>query len=131
MEQFLQSVALVLVAVVLVLVVGKQSRDMGLLLSLGVCCGVCLTAVAFLTPVMEFLREVRSLGGIDSGFLSILLKAAGIAFLAEIASLICTDAGESAMAKAVQILANAAILWLSLPLLKELVSLLEEVLGKV
>lgn len=131
MEQFLQAVGLALVGVILALVVGKQSRDMSLLLSLGICCGICLTAAVYLTPVMEFLREIRKLGGIDSSFLAVLLKAAGIGFLAELAGLICADAGESAMGKAVQILANAAILWISLPMLRQLVTLLEEVLGKI
>lgn len=131
METFLQSVALVLIGVILSLVVGRQSRDMSLLLSLGVCAGVCIAAAGYLGSLVDFLGELRSLGGLDREFLSILLKCAGIGFLAELAGLICTDAGESAMAKAIQILANTVVLFLSLPLLRQMVELLEEVLGTV
>lgn len=131
MEHFLQSVALVLLAVILSLVIGKQNREMSVLLSLGVCCLVFLAGGAFLEPVLEFLTEIRKLGNLDNQYLSILLKAAGIGLLAELSGLICSDAGEGAMGKAVQLLSNAAVLWISLPLFKQLLALLEEVLGQV
>lgn len=131
MEQFIQAVALVLVAVIVTLVVGRHSRDIGLVLSLAVCVLVLLAGAAFLEPIIEFLQEIQTLGNIDREFLAILLKAAGIGLLAELAGLICTDAGENAMGKAVQMLANAAILWISMPLLRKLLALLEEVLGQI
>lgn len=131
MELFLQAVALVLIGVVLTLIVGKQSRDMSLLLSLGICAMICIAAAGYLASLMDFLGEIRALGGLDREFLAILLKCAGIGFLAELAGLICADAGESAMGKAIQILANAAVIFLSLPLLRQLLELLEEVLGQV
>lgn len=117
-----------LLAVILSLVLARQSKDMSLLLSLAVCCMICVAAMSFLSPVVEFLREVRRLGELDSEFLSILLKCAGIGVLSELAGLICSDAGEGAMGKALQILSNAAILWLSLPMLRQLLALLQEVL---
>lgn len=131
MEQFIQAVALVLVAVIVTLVVGRHSRDISLVLSLAVCVLVLLAGAAFLEPIIEFLQEIQTLGNIDREFLAILLKAAGIGLLAELAGLICTDAGENAMGKAVQMLANAAILWISMPLLRKLLALLEEVLGQI
>lgn len=131
METFLQAVGLVLVGVVLALLVGKHSREMGLLLSLAVCTGVCIAAAGYLGQLTDFLSEVRILGNLDREFLGILLKCAGIGFLAEIAALICGDAGQSAMGKALQLLANAAVIFLSLPLLRRMLELLEEVLGQV
>lgn len=128
MEQFLQSVALVLLAVILSLVVGKQSRDMSLLLTLGVCALVCVGAVGFLSPVVDLLRQIRRLGDLDQEFLTILLKCTGVGFLAELAVLICADAGQNAMGKALQLLANAAILWLSIPMIQKLLDILQEVL---
>lgn len=130
MEQFLQAAGLVLVAVILSLVLSRQSQDMSLLLSLAVCCMVCLAAGTFLQPVMNFVKQLRQLGGLDGDFVSILLKCAGISLLAELAGLICSDAGQSAMGKALQMLAGAAILYLSLPLMTRLLTILEEVLGQ-
>ena len=128
MELFLRATALVLLGVILILVL-QRSREMGLLVSLGICVSVILAAVSMLEPVLDFLKELRRLGGLDREFLNILLKCAGIGMIGEVAALICADAGETAMAKAVQLLTNGAMLLLSLPLLRQMVRLLEEVLG--
>ncbi len=128
MDGFVRPVGLVLVAVLLSLVLGKQSKDMAAALSLAVCAGVCLAAAAFWEPVLALISSVRRLGNLDSEAVSILLKAAGIGLLSELASLICADAGEGAMARAVQLLGTAAVLWISLPLFQQLLTLIEEVL---
>lgn len=131
MELYLQSTALILIAIVLGLMLDTQHKAMAKLLSLGVCSMVCISAVQYLSPVIDLMNELRDLAGISGEMLSIVLKAAGIGLLSELASLICSDAGEGAMGKAVQLLSNGVVLWISLPLLKELISLLQEVLGKV
>lgn len=131
MAEYLQWTAVILIGLILSLVLGKQSRDMSLLLTLAVCVLVCLGALEFLEPVTELLRELRQLGGLDSQAVSILLKAAGIGLLSELAGLLCADAGESALGKALQILSNAAILWLSLPLFRQIIDLIGEVLAEI
>ena len=122
---------MVLIGLILSIVLGKRSRDMGLLLTLAVCVLVCLGALEFLRPVTELLRELRRLGGLDSESVSILLKAAGIGLLSELAGLLCADAGEGALGKALQLLSNAAILWLSLPLFRHIIGLIGEVLAEI
>lgn len=131
MAEYLQWTAVVLIGLILSMVLGKRSRDMGLLLTLAVCVLVYLGALEFLRPVTELLRELRRLGGLDSEAVSILLKAAGIGLLSELAGLLCADAGESALGKALQILSNAAILWLSLPLFRQIIGLIGEVLAEI
>ena len=131
MAEYLQWTAIILIGLILSIVLGKQSRDMSLLLTLAVCVLVCLGALEFLEPVMELLRELRRLGGFDSEAVSILLKAAGIGLLSELAGLLCADAGERALGKVLQILSNAAILWLSLPLFRQIIDLIGEVLAKI
>ena len=129
METFLRGIALVLVGVILSLIISRQNRDLGVLLSIGICTMICISAAAYLESLTDFLKNILILGGINRNYLSILLKCTGIGLLSELAGLICIDAGENAMSKALQILANGAILFLSLPLLQKLLELLEEVLG--
>lgn len=131
MEGFVQGTGLILVGVVLTLVIRHQRPDMGLLLSLGICCCVCVAAAGYLSAVMDLLNKVRLLGGLDRTALSVLLKCAGIGFLGELAGLVCMDAGHSAMAKALQILSGAAVIYLSIPLIEQLLELMEEVLGQI
>ena len=130
MSEYLQWTAVILIGLILSMVLGRRSKDMSLLLTLAVCVLVCLGAMEFLEPVMELMRELRRLGGLDHEAVSILLKAAGIGLLSELAGLLCADVGESALGKVLQILSNAAILWLSLPLFRQIIDLIGEVLAK-
>lgn len=131
MELYLQASAMVLLAVILILLLGKQCKDISLMLTMGVCCLVCAGAGIFLEPVVAFLKDLRKLGDLDPNLISVLLKCAGIGFLSELINLICADAGESALGKALQFLSNGVILFLSLPLLRQLISILEEVLMQI
>ena len=131
MADYLRWTAAVLIGLILSLVISKQSKDMSLLLTLAVCVLVCLGALEFLEPVAELLRELRRLGGLDSEAVSILMKAALIGLLSELMGLICADVGEGALGKALQILSNAAVLWLSIPLLRQLITMVGEVLAEI
>lgn len=131
MGEYLRFAAAALIGLILVLVVGRQSRDLGMLLSLAVCVLLALGAMEFLEPVMELLQELKRLGELDGGAVGILLRCAGIGMISELAGLLCADAGEGAMGRALQICANAAILWLSLPLLRQVLTMIGEVLAKV
>jgi hypothetical protein len=53
----------------------------------------------------------------------------GIGILSEISALICADAGNSSLGKALQILGGTAMLWLSLPVFRTLVDLIRSILG--
>lgn len=131
MADYLRWTAAVLIGLILSLVISKQSKDMSLLLTLAVCVLVCLGALEFLEPVTELLRELRRLGGLDSEAVTILMKAALIGLLSELMGLICADVGEGALGKALQILSNAAVLWLSIPLLRQLITMVGEVLAEI
>ena len=131
MADYLRWTAAVLIGLILSLVISKQSKDMSLLLTLAVCVLVCLGALEFLEPVAELLRELRRLGGLDSEAVSILMKASLIGLLSELMGLVCADVGEGALGKALQILSNAAVLWLSIPLLRQLITMVGEVLAEI
>jgi hypothetical protein len=59
------------------------------------------------------------------------MKYVGIVLLAEIIGHICTDAGNAALGKTVQLLATTAVLWLSLPLFSKLMELIEQALVNI
>lgn len=131
MEQYLQACAGALIAVVLCLTLGKQGKETGLLLTMSVCCMICVIAMHYLDPVVEFVNQLEDIGALDGDLVAILLKAAGIGFLSEIACLVCTDAGNSALGKSLQILGSGVVLWLSIPLFQALMELLQQILGGI
>ena len=131
MGEYIRYTALALMGLVLVLVVGKQGKDFSLLLTLAVCALLCMGVMEFLEPVTQFLAQLRRLGKLDSQAVEILLKAAGVGLVGELAANLCADAGEAAVGKVLHILTNAAILWLSLPLFQQILTLIEEVLSGI
>lgn len=120
-----------LLATVFVLILKNSSKGIGELLSLLVCCMVMMAAVNYLSPVIDFIESVQALSGLDTDMLKILLKVVGISVTAEIAGLLCADAGNSAMGKTLQILATAVILCLSLPMFNALLQLIEGILKRI
>ena len=130
MGTFISVLAAVLLAVVLGLVLNKQSKDMTLLLTMAVCAMVMLAAVTYLQPVIDFLDRLQSVGDIDSDMLQIILKSVGIALVGEIAGMICNDSGFGAMGKAIRILSTGTILWLSIPLMESMLELLQKIMGE-
>ena len=128
MDTFFRLVGGVLIAVVLGVTLSRQSQDITLVLSVGVCCMVVMAAAVFLTPVMDLIRRLQQLAQLEEGTLNTVLKAVGIGLVGEIAALVCGDAGNAALSKAVQIATASAVLWLSVPLMEELLVLIREVL---
>lgn len=131
MEGFWQGTAGVLLAMVVGIAISRQGKESHLLLTMAVCCMVAGLAVSYLSPVISYIRQLQSISHMDSELLQILLKAVGVGLVGEIAALICTDSGNAALGKAVQLLSTAAILSISLPLLQTLLELLQDILGEV
>ena len=131
MGLFWKAAGAVLIAVVLGLSLGKQEKDFAVLLTLAVCCMVMAIAVSYLEPVLDFLRELEALGDLQGDMLGVLLKAVGIGRGAEIAGMVCTDAGNGSLGKQLQMLGSAAILYLSIPIFSALLSLIQEILGEL
>ena len=131
MGTFYQAAALVLVASVLGLVLSKQGKEMTVMLTIGVCCMVLVAAIAFLKPVLEFMHQLESLGKLNSQMVQILFKVVGIGIVSEIAWMICSDAGNSSMGKALQLLSNAVILRLSIPVFQTLLELIQQIVGGI
>jgi stage III sporulation protein AD len=131
MDTVLRTIAGVMLALILGITLSKQGKDMTVVLTVAVCCMVVTVAISFLDPVVDFFSLLRAVGDLDSDIMGIILKCTGISLIAEIAGLICSDSGFGAMGKAIKILAMAAVLWMSLPLMTSLVEMLQSVMGEV
>lgn len=131
MDRFWQAAAGGLVAVVLWLILSRQGRDFALLLSLLACCMVLTAMGMYLEPVLDLGKRLERLGNLQPEWISIMLKSMGIGLIVELTSLICADAGNASVGKAIQFLGTSVILWLSIPLINGLLDLITQVLGDV
>ena len=92
--------------------------------------------VAVLTLGMTFIKDALSLAlelmnvsALQSEYIFLLIKALGIAVTAKFAADACRDSGSSSLAGAVELAAKAAILVLTMPMLKALAAAVSGLLG--
>ena len=128
MDIFLKSTGSVLIAVLLCIVLAKHGKDYTVLLSIAICAVVFVAAGTLLRPILAFFSRLVQMGQLDSEVLNLLLKITGIAMITQIACVICADAGNKAMEKTLQILSAITILWIALPLLDEMLQIMESLL---
>ena len=131
MNIFLKSVAGVLIALILWLCLDKRGKDMSVLLTMSVCAMIITSAATFLRPIVDFIEKIQDVGNLDREYVSIILKVVGIGMITEISVLICKDASNESMGKALQMLSAVIVLWMSIPVFEELLELLNEILVAV
>ena len=131
MDGFEKVIGIVFLALVLGIAIEKTERDYSVLLSVTVCCIASVVAITYLMPVIDFVRKLVEVGNIQFSGWEILLKATGISLVCEISGHICTDAGNTSLAKTLQLLGSAVIISISIPILDRFLSLVQEILAKV
>ena len=128
MDNFLKIMVSVLIAVIMYQMLAKNAKDIGTLLMVLVCGMIASVAVIYIAPVIEFIERLQSVGNLDTALIQIVLRAVGIGLLSQIVTQICTDAGNGALGKILQILSATMILWISIPLFTALIDLIQEIL---
>jgi stage III sporulation protein AD len=128
MTGFFQAAAVVLITVVLCLTLGSQGKSFGNILSMAVCTIVLTMGLKYMEPVADFLKELQTLGNLSGEMITILLKTALIGMLTEICALLCSDGGNGSLAQALRMVGTAVILWLSLPIFRALLDLVQKIL---
>ena len=130
-EAFWKAVAVILLTIVFGTALGKTEKDISVVLTIAACCIVMVIAMQYLSDVVAFLWQLGNWSGYQNPFLGTLLKISGVALTTELTGLIGLDAGNSALGKAIQILGNAVILFLSLPLFESFFTMVQEIMGIV
>ena len=131
MDIYFKVIAGVLTAVILWLCLGKQNKEISLLLSLSVCVMVITVALSFLKPIFGFIQELQELGSVNQELLEVILKVIGIGLLSELSAVICKDAGNESLSKTIQTMTTILVIRISIPVFEMLLSLLDEILGSI
>ncbi len=128
MDEALKLCALALTAALLALTVKKQSPELALALTLCACALGAVLLLKGLKPVLELARSLAKRAELDGSLTAPLWKCLGLGLLTEIAASVCADAGQSALAKLVELGGGLLCVVVSLPLLQAVLALIEELL---
>ena len=111
-------IGIVAVFAILLLRVGKPEYAMAV--SMAACVLILLFAGGTLTTVVGEFKKLFSYVTLPEGYLKILFKILGVAYLAEFGSALCKDAGQSAISGQIELVGKLAILAISMPVVTAL-----------
>ncbi len=115
-----QIIGLALSAAVLALLLRRHHPEFSMAISLVACVLIFLFAAQHFLRLKETLDAIALRCGIRQELMTILYKVVGTAYLGQFAAALCRDAGESALAGALEFCTKITILLMSLPLLTAL-----------
>lgn len=117
-----------LVGLVIIIIVKQYRPEFAIYISL--VCGILILLFVMdkLTNVINLIKSVADKTEINSSFISLILKITGIAFLTEFAVSVCKDAGESAIASKIEIGSKVIIIFLSIPIISNLLEVIIKIL---
>lgn len=131
MYLFWKTVGAALISAILTSLLERQNRDYSIMLTVAASAMVSIAAAKLMEPVLSYLGQLEALGNLSSDLLLSLIKVFGIGMTGEIAASVCNDAGNTSLGKGLRFLANAAILYVSVPIYASLTDLFLQILGDV
>lgn len=126
MGDALKITAVAVAAAVCAVVVKKNAREVGLLLSLTAGALLLSMVLGAVESVRALMDELGEAAGLSPAVLTPVIKTVGIAILTRIAAEVCRDAGESGIAAFVETAGAALALAVALPLLR---AVLDTIMG--
>lgn len=94
-----------------------------------ICGGVILLMrlLPYFTELFDMITEIATASGLHTDYLGLVLKVVGIAYVGEFAASVCRDAGESSIAKKMELGTKVIIMVMAMPLLEQILSTVLEV----
>lgn len=125
MELVTKAAAVGIAASVLALTVRKNNPETALLISVAAAVSVVAAAVSVVTELKDFVQRLSEAAMVSPAVISPMFKTAAVGIVAKLAADICRDAGLSSMASAVELSGCVAALYLALPLMRAVFSMIE------
>lgn len=125
MQSFIHAAVIGLVTVVFVSLLKKRDAELAVVLSVAACAVIGVVIFELAQPLITFLERLRNLSGMDKELMAPMLKVLGIGLLTQVSASVCIDAGQSAIAKLIEVSGGLLSVYVALPLLEAVLELLE------
>ena len=122
----IQIALLGVVGTLLALQFKSGKSEYGIYVSLAVSLFLFLCMLSRLEIFVRSVKKIADYIKLDAGQMSILLKMAGVTYVAEFASGICKDAGYSTTAAQIELFCKLSVMVLSMPVLMALLKTIQE-----
>ncbi|MBR0365430.1 MAG: stage III sporulation protein AD [Clostridia bacterium] len=107
----------------LALLLRRERPELAAMTALAASAVILASIIGDIKNIINGLRRMTEMGGIDMKYFVVCIKAAGTAYAAEFSSQLLRDAGEGAIASKVEAAGRIAILVMTLPILEGLMEM--------
>ncbi|MDR0884139.1 MAG: stage III sporulation protein AD [Oscillospiraceae bacterium] len=118
MNEVIKICAVALVTALVVLLLRQYKPEFAPIAAMAGVAAIALLLLRTLPSILGLADSFLAFGGMDAGWLKLLLKALGIAVLIQTAADLCRDNQNAALAGAVELAGKVMILLLAVPLLR-------------
>ena len=125
MELVIKAVGISVTAAVICLLLKKTNGEFVPMLAAAASAVVILMAAEAIKEIVDFITELSELSEISPTVIAIVLKTVAIAIITKIGTDICADAGQSATASCIELAGAVTAVYVSLPLLRSVISMVE------
>lgn len=126
MELILKSAAAALTAAIIALVIKRGNPELATALSLCTLTVIMTAVLGFASGLRDFMDEASKLANTSGIYISSVLKCLAAAIITKLASELCRDSGQAALAASVDFAGSICALALVLPLISSMLKLIGE-----
>ncbi len=110
------------------LLLRKKTPELGLALAMAAAVGMGLAALSMSQQLRTMAQQAGQTAGLSAALTGPVLRCVGLGLLSRFACDLCQDAGQRALASAVELVGTMAAMYVSLPLLRSFLDLMEDLL---
>ncbi len=121
-------VGLGIAATVFAVLIKDKRPEIAIQISLVASVIIFIAAAPYLKTAITMFEDISSRIGMESKYIMIVLKIIGIAYAAQFGAELCRDAGENAVATRIEFAGKAIIITLSMPIMYQLLEVVESIL---
>jgi len=126
--EIIKIIGIGIISLIVLIIVKQYKPEFSAIIS--IVAGIIIFSLVFdrITGIINILKSLTNKIGINSTYISILLKITGIAILTEFAVSVCKDAGETAIASKIDFGGKIIIISISIPIITALLEIIVQVM---
>ena len=126
--EIIKIIGIAFISVFIIMILKQYKGEYAIYVSIIAGIMILLFSVSKLSLIIDLLKSLSNKIDINTGFLTILLKITGIAYLSEFATNVCMDAGETAIASKIELAGRILIIAMSIPIISTLLETIIKIL---
>jgi len=126
--EIIKIIGIGIISLIVLIIVKQYKPEFSAIIS--IVAGIIIFSLVFdrITGIINILKSLTNKIGINSTYISILLKITGIAILTEFAVSVCKDAGETAIASKIDFGGKIIIISIAIPIITALLEIIVQVM---